>query len=42
MGCRLPGGIDSPGQLCEALLRGDDFVTVANREGFDAEEYYDP
>jgi len=42
MGCRLPGGIDSPEQLWEALLRGDDFVTVANREGFDAEEYYDP
>ena len=42
MGCRLPGGIDSPEQLWEALLRGDDFVTVANRDGFDAEELYDP
>ena len=27
MGCRLPGGIDSPDQLWEALLRGDDLVT---------------
>ena len=27
MGCRLPGGIDSPEQLWEALLRGDDLVT---------------
>ena len=27
MGCRLPGGIDSPERLWEALLRGDDLVT---------------
>ena len=27
MACRLPGGIDSPEQLWEALLRGDDLVT---------------
>ena len=26
MACRLPGGIDSPERLWEALLRGDDFV----------------
>jgi acyl transferase domain-containing protein len=24
MGCRLPGGIDSPDAFWEALLRGDD------------------
>jgi hypothetical protein len=36
MACRLPGAIDSPQKLWEALLRGDDFVTVAtNRDGFD-------
>ena len=29
MACRLPGTIDSPDKLWEALLRGDDFVTVA-------------
>ena len=27
MACRLPGGIESPDQLWEALLRGDDLVT---------------
>jgi polyketide synthase 5 len=27
MACRLPGGIDSPERLWEALLRGDDLVT---------------
>src|SRR4051794_12258867 len=27
MSCRLPGGIDSPERLWEALLRGDDLVT---------------
>jgi hypothetical protein len=26
MACRLPGGIDSPDLLWEALLRGDDLV----------------
>lgn len=42
MGCRLPGGIDSPAELWEALLRGDDHVTVVPRDRWDAEEYYDP
>ena len=45
MACRLPGAIDSPEKLWEALLRGDDFVTVAtNRDGFnyDLEDFYDP
>ena len=27
MACRLPGGIESPDQLWDALLRGDDLVT---------------
>ena len=27
MACRLPGGIDSPRKLWEALLQGDDLVT---------------
>ena len=26
MACRLPGGIDSPEELWQALLRGDDLV----------------
>ena len=42
MGCRLPGGIDSPEQLWEALLRGADLVTAVPADRWDAEEYYDP
>jgi polyketide synthase 5 len=42
MACRLPGGIDSPEQLWEALIRGDDFVTEIPPDRWDAEEYYDP
>ncbi|MGB3674884.1 MAG: polyketide synthase, partial [Candidatus Nanopelagicales bacterium] len=41
MACRLPGGIDSPEQLWEALLRGDDLVTEIPADRWDAEEYYD-
>ena len=42
MACRLPGGIDSPEQLWEAVLRGDDLVTEIPADRWDAEEYYDP
>src|SRR3954470_1600186 len=42
MGCRLPGGINSPEQLWDALLRGDDLVTEIPPERWDADEYYDP
>ena len=42
MACRLPGGIDSPEQLWEALLRGDDLVTEIPADRWDADEYYDP
>ncbi|MFC7671602.1 sulfolipid-1 biosynthesis phthioceranic/hydroxyphthioceranic acid synthase [Mycolicibacterium sp. GCM10028919] len=42
MGCRLPGGIDSPAALWEALLRGQDTVTKVPLDRWDAEEYYDP
>jgi acyl transferase domain-containing protein len=42
MACRLPGGIDSPEQLWEALLRGDDLVTEIPPDRWDADEYYDP
>ncbi|MDY6870000.1 MAG: sulfolipid-1 biosynthesis phthioceranic/hydroxyphthioceranic acid synthase [Actinomycetota bacterium] len=42
MACRLPGGIDSPERLWEALLRGDDFVTEVPLDRWDADEYYDP
>jgi polyketide synthase 5 len=42
MACRLPGGIDSPDKLWEALLRGDDLVTEIPPDRWDADEYYDP
>ncbi|MGE2733503.1 sulfolipid-1 biosynthesis phthioceranic/hydroxyphthioceranic acid synthase [Mycolicibacterium vaccae] len=42
MACRLPGGIDSPEQFWEALLRGDDLVTEIPPGRWDAEEYFDP
>jgi acyl transferase domain-containing protein/acyl carrier protein len=42
MACRLPGRIDSPEQLWEALLRGDDLVTEIPPGRWDADEYYDP
>jgi polyketide synthase 5 len=42
MACRLPGGIDSPDQLWEALLRGDELVTEIPPDRWDADEYYDP
>src|ERR1700738_2685926 len=42
MACRLPGGLDSPELLWEALLRGDDFVTEIPPDRWDIDEYYDP
>ncbi|MBJ7339977.1 sulfolipid-1 biosynthesis phthioceranic/hydroxyphthioceranic acid synthase [Mycolicibacterium sp.] len=41
MACRLPGGIDSPEQLWDALLRGDDLVTDVPADRWDADEFYD-
>ncbi|BBX69276.1 sulfolipid-1 biosynthesis phthioceranic/hydroxyphthioceranic acid synthase [Mycolicibacterium psychrotolerans] len=42
MACRLPGGIDSPERLWEALLRGDDLITEIPPDRWDGDEYYDP
>ena len=42
MACRLPGGVDSPQQLWETLLQGDDLVTEIPRDRWDADDYYDP
>lgn len=42
MACRLPGGIDSPQRLWEALVRGEDLVTEIPADRWDADEYYDP
>ncbi|MFA5710024.1 sulfolipid-1 biosynthesis phthioceranic/hydroxyphthioceranic acid synthase [Mycolicibacterium sp.] len=42
LGCRLPGGINSPDELWSALLRGDDLVVEIPTDRWDPEEYYDP
>ncbi|WP_241011130.1 sulfolipid-1 biosynthesis phthioceranic/hydroxyphthioceranic acid synthase [Mycobacterium camsae] len=42
MACRLPGSIDSPEKLWDALLRGDDLVTEVPADRWDADDYYDP
>ncbi|WP_370629586.1 sulfolipid-1 biosynthesis phthioceranic/hydroxyphthioceranic acid synthase [Mycolicibacterium sp. BK634] len=42
MACRLPGGIESPEQLWEALRNGADLVTEVPRDRWDNDEYYDP
>lgn len=42
MGCRLPGGIDSPAKLWESVLRGDDLITEIPADRWDADAYYDP
>jgi Beta-ketoacyl synthase, N-terminal domain len=42
MGCRLPGGIDSPEQLWEAVLLGDDLITEIPADRWDADEHWDP
>jgi phthioceranic/hydroxyphthioceranic acid synthase len=42
LACRLPGGIDSPELLWQALLRGDDLITVIPLDRWDADEVYDP
>ena len=42
IGCRLPVDIDSPEQLWDALLRGDDLVREVPPERWDNDEFYDP
>ena len=42
MGLRLPGGIDTPELLWEALLRGDNLITVIPMDRWDPDEFYDP
>lgn len=42
MACRMPGGINSPDLLWDALLRGDDFVTEIPADRWDNDYYYDP
>ena len=42
MSCRLPGGIDTPELLWDALLAGTDLVTEIPADRWDADELYDP
>jgi polyketide synthase 3/4 len=42
MACRLPGGIDSPRRLWEALLRGEDLVGEIPAARWDVDHFYDP
>jgi polyketide synthase 5 len=42
MACRLPGGIDSPHKLWEALLEGADLITEIPADRWDVDEHYDP
>ncbi|OBK81861.1 polyketide synthase [Mycolicibacter heraklionensis] len=40
MACRLPGGIDSPQQFWDALLRGADFIDEVPADRWDVDSYY--
>lgn len=41
MGCRFPGGIDSPESLWNLVERGGDAITEIPPERWNAEDYYD-
>src|ERR1700710_3045268 len=42
MACRLPGGIDSPELLWDALVRGDDLITEVPPDRWSIDDHYDP
>ena len=42
MGCRVPGGIDSPDKLWQSLVRGDNLVSEIPADRWDVDDYYDP
>ena len=41
MACRLPGGIESPEQLWQAVLSGQDLITEIPSDRWDGDEHYD-
>ncbi|MBK7660402.1 MAG: SDR family NAD(P)-dependent oxidoreductase [Betaproteobacteria bacterium] len=42
MGCRFPGGADSPGQYWDLLREGRDAISDVPRDRWDNEAYFDP
>ncbi|MDQ0585331.1 sulfolipid-1 biosynthesis phthioceranic/hydroxyphthioceranic acid synthase [Streptomyces rishiriensis] len=42
IGCRFPGGIDSPESLWDLIERGGDAITDIPADRWNAEDYYDP
>ena len=42
LGCRFPGGADSPAAFWELLRRGDDAITEVPRDRWDVDAYYHP
>ncbi len=42
LGCRLPGGIESPEALWDALVNGEDLIVKVPLDRWDAEEIFDP
>ena len=42
IGCRIPGGADTPERFWELLARGDDAITEVPPDRWDIDAYYDP
>ncbi|MFE3557065.1 type I polyketide synthase [Streptomyces sp. NPDC059193] len=42
MGCRLPGGVSSPGEFWQMISSGTDAITGVPGDRWDADAYYDP
>ena len=42
MGCRFPGGVDSPDSYWQLLVNGVDAMTTVPADRWDLDEYYDP
>ena len=42
IGCRFPGGVDTPARYWALLTRGEDAITEVPADRWDIAEYYDP